>query len=298
LANQRPGDRYEFPAKAIVDAGFLELVRYGIRSAHDPLIQDSLRVVDAVLKVETPFGSCWRRYNHDGYGQRDDGEAYLGWGVGRAWPLLTGERGHYELAAGRDPRPYLDALERFSWGIGLIPEQIWDAPDLESRHFLLGGITDAALPLLWAHAEYVKLHRSAAGGKSCDLIEPAYDRYVRSNRQHSAIEVWKFNRQMPAIAIGSRLRIQASSPFLLHWTVDEWLHSTDTRSTATGVDIEFVDLPLPERETTIRFTFLWVAEKRWEGKDYEVELQARPPLTLHTYIEAEVRNNPKSNVSR
>jgi glucoamylase len=273
LANQRPGDRYEFPAKDIVDAGFLELVRYGIRSAHDPLIQDSLRVVDAVLKVETPFGPCWRRYNHDGYGQRDDGEAYLGWGVGRAWPLLTGERGHYELAAGRDPRPYLDALERFSWGIGLIPEQIWDAPDLESRHFLLGGITDAALPLLWAHAEYVKLHRSAAGGKSCDLIEPAYDRYVRNNRQHSAIEVWKFNRQMPAIAIGSRLRIQASSPFLLHWTVDEWLHSTDTRSTSTGVDIEFVDLPLHERETTIRFTFLWVAENRWDGKDYEVELQ-------------------------
>src|SRR5215510_2018246 len=58
LANRRPGDRYEFPAKAIVDAGFLELVRYGIRSAHDPLIQDSLRVVDAVLKVETPFGPC------------------------------------------------------------------------------------------------------------------------------------------------------------------------------------------------------------------------------------------------
>jgi len=280
LANQRPGDRYEFPAKDIVDAGFLELVRYGIRSAHDPLIQDSLRVVDAVLKVETPFGPCWRRYNHDGYGQRDDGEAYLGWGVGRAWPLLTGERGHYELAAGRDPRPYLDALERFSWGIGLIPEQIWDAPDLESRHFLLGGITDAALPLLWAHAEYVKLHRSAAGGKSCDLVEPAYDRYVRNNRQHSAIEVWKFNRQMPAIAIGSRLRIQASSPFLLHWTVDEWLHSTDTRSTSTGVDIEFVDLPLPARETTIRFTFLWVDENRWEGKDYEVELQARSGKSL------------------
>jgi glucoamylase len=270
LANQRPGDQYEFPAKAIVDAGFLELVRYGIRSPHDPLIQDSLRVVDAVLKVETPFGPCWRRYNHDGYGQRDDGEAYQRWGVGRAWPLLTGERGHYELAAGRDPHPYLDALEKFSVGIGLITEQIWDAPNLPSRHFILGGNTDAALPLLWAHAEYVKLRRSAADGKSCDLIEPAYDRYVRRDRQNSAIEVWKSNRQVPAIAMGTRLRIQASSPFLLHWTVDEWLHSSDTRSTGTSVDIEFVDLPLPKQETTIRFTFLWVDENRWEGKDYEV----------------------------
>src|SRR5438105_3024294 len=124
LANRRPGDRVEFPANAIVDTGFLELVRYGIRDPHDPLIEDSLRVVDAVLKVETPFGPCWHRYNHDGYGQRDDGESYNGWGVGRAWPLLTGERGHYELAAGRDPEPYLRALENFSGGIGLIPEQI------------------------------------------------------------------------------------------------------------------------------------------------------------------------------
>src|SRR5215510_12310370 len=278
LANQPPGARVEFPAKEIIDAGFLELVRYGIRSAHDPLIQDSLQIVDAVLKVETPLGPCWRRYNHDGFGQRDDGGPYIFWGVGRAWPLLTGERGHYELAAGNDPEPYLRALKNFAGGIGLIPEQIWDAPDLPERHFVFGGSTDAALPLLWAHAECVKLRRSASDGKGCDLIEPAYDRYVRRDRQSSAIEVWKFNRQVPAIDMGTRLRIQASSPFLLHWTVDEWLHSTDTRSTATSVDVEFVDLPLPEQQATIRFTFLWVDENRWEGKDYEVALHARAAL--------------------
>jgi len=279
LANQGPGDRAEFPAKEIVDAGFLELVRYGIRDAHDSLIQDSLRVVDAVLKVDTPFGPCWRRYNHDGFGQRDDGASYNGWGVGRAWPLLTAERGHYELAAGRDAEPYLRALEKFSGGIGLIPEQIWDAPDLPSRHFFLGRKTGAAMPLLWAHAEYVKLRHSVVDGKSCDVIEPAYDRYVRGHREHRPIEVWKFNRQVPMIAVGTRLRIQATSPFLLHWTSDEWLHSTDTRSTTTSVDIDFVDLPLPQQNTTIRFTFLWVDENRWEGKDYTVEFAGSSPST-------------------
>ena len=70
LRNQPPGAPAAFPGKDIVDAGFLELVRYGIRKPGDPLIEDSLRVVDAVLKVDTPFGPCWRRYNHDGYGQR------------------------------------------------------------------------------------------------------------------------------------------------------------------------------------------------------------------------------------
>ncbi len=95
LANQPPWARHEYPARDIVDAGFLELVRYGIRSPFDPLIVDSLKVVDAVLKTETPFGPCWHRYNYDGYGQRDDGSAFDVWGRGRLWPLLTGERGHY-----------------------------------------------------------------------------------------------------------------------------------------------------------------------------------------------------------
>ena len=94
--------------------GFLELVRFGIRKAGDPLIEDSLKVVDAVLKVDTPNGPCWKRYNHDGYGQRDDGSSFDGWGVGRPWPLLTLERATYELAAGRDDRCLLCAPSRTS----------------------------------------------------------------------------------------------------------------------------------------------------------------------------------------
>jgi GH15 family glucan-1,4-alpha-glucosidase len=66
-----------FPAKDVVDAGFLELVRYGIRQPGDSNIVDSLKVVDAVLKVDTPFGPSWRRYNHDGYGQQEDGGPFV-----------------------------------------------------------------------------------------------------------------------------------------------------------------------------------------------------------------------------
>ncbi len=273
LANQPPGTRYAFPAKDIVDAGFLELVRYGIRRPDDPVIEDSLRVVDAVLKVETPDGPSWRRYNHDGYGQRDDGSSYSGWGTGRPWPLLTGERGHYEIAAGRDPVPYLHALENFAEGIGLIPEQIWDAPDLPSRYLRFGGPTDAAMPLVWAHSEYVKLHRSAADGRVFDLVEPVYDRYVRQNGERKAIEVWKSNRQLQTIAAGMILRIQANSPFLLHWTNDDWQHSNDTLSRSTAMGIDYADIAVPNSTNSLQFTFLWVDEDRWEGKDYNVQVR-------------------------
>lgn len=275
LSNQPPGTQYQYPANEIVDAGFLELVRYGIRSADDSIIQDSLRVVDAVLKVDTPFGSCWRRYNHDGYGQRADGSAFNHWGKGRAWPLLTGERGHYELAAGHDPCPYLTALERFARGIGLIPEQIWDGPDLPSKHLHLGEGTGSAIPLLWAHAEYLKLQRSAADGKVFDLVDPAFDRYVHNTPERQPIEIWKFNRQVAAITSGTRLRIQADSPFLLHWTNDEWHNATDTKSLATAVGINIVDLNVSEKKSPIRFTFLWLYTDRWEGTDYTIELKVQ-----------------------
>lgn len=273
LANQPPGARVEFPANQIVDAGFLELVRYGIRSAGDPIIQDSLRVVDAIIKVDTPHGPCWRRYNHDGFGQRADGGGYTGWGTGHPWPLLTGERGHYEIAAGRDGAPFLRTLENFAQGIGLIPEQIWDGPDNPAAHLRFGGPTGAAMPLLWAHSEYVKLQRSVTDAKVFDRIDAVYDRYAGASAKPAAIEVWKFNHQAPSVTAGTRLRVQADKPFLLHWTSDEWQNSTDTRSTATALGIDFADIQAPQQEGPIRFTFLWAAEDRWEGKDYEVKIE-------------------------
>ncbi len=166
-------------------------------------------------------------------------------------------------------------MERFSQGIGLIPEQIWDRPALPSHHLRFGGPTSAAVPLLWAHAEYVKLQRSAVDGKVFDLIDAAYHRYVRGSGERKPIEVWKFNRQIRSAVAGTLLRIQANSRFLLHWTKDEWQHSADTPSTATGIGVEFVDIPVPQERAPVRFTFLWEDENRWEGKDYEVQVQAR-----------------------
>jgi glucoamylase len=243
LANQPPGGPYAYPARDIVDAGFLELVRYGIRDPRDPLIVDSLRVVDAVLKADTPVPS-WRRYNHDGYGQRADGSSYQGWGVGRPWPLLTGERGHYELAAGRDAVPYVRALEAFSVGTGLLPEQIWDQPDLPDRLLRFGGPTDAALPLVWAHAEYIKLVRSIADRRVFDLIDVVRERYLRKDRgRGDRLEVWSEKRPVGAILEGARLRVIAASPFELEWTSSSWPKAERIEGAGTRVGVWYADLP-------------------------------------------------------
>jgi glucoamylase len=272
LANQRAGDWREFPAKDIVDAGFLELVRYGIRPASDPVIEQSLKIVDSVLKVETPVGLCWRRYNHDGYGQKDDGGPYAGWGKGRAWPLLTGERGHYEIAAGRDPTPYILALEGFASKGGMMPEQIWDEKDIPEAGMFLGRATGAAMPLVWAHGEYIKLLRSASDGQPFDFIPIVAGRYLH-DRGRPDLEVWKPNRQVRRVASGCTLRIQAPNPFTLHWSIDGWKTENDTDSVSTGLGIDYVDLQVRSGgEEPIRFTFYRVAEQRWEGRDYKVDV--------------------------
>jgi len=278
LRNQPPGVPTAHLAKDIVDAGFLELVRYGIREPEDPLFEDSLRVVDAVLKVDTPFGPCWRRYNHDGYGQREDGTPYQGWGKGHAWPLLTGERGHYELAAGRDWRPFLRAMEGFATSVKLLPEQIWSDPDRPYAHMYFGRPTGGPMPLLWAHAEYLKLVRSATDGQVFDLIPEVADRY-RNRRKAPLLEIWKFNRQVRCLPAGGTLRIQAAAPFQLHWTRNEWQQADDTCSTPTGLENhQFVDIQLsPEQRAPIRFTFFWTTVGHWEGRDFQVGIGGAGP---------------------
>ncbi|HEX4619177.1 MAG TPA: glycoside hydrolase family 15 protein, partial [Steroidobacteraceae bacterium] len=135
---------------------FLQLVRFGLRRADDPLILASVRLADALLKVDTPAGPSWHRYNGDGYGEHEDGSAYDGTGCGRPWPLLTGERGHYEIAAGRDPLPLIMAMLRMASPGGMLPEQVWDAEPIPARGLEPGRPTGGAMPLVWAHAEYIK----------------------------------------------------------------------------------------------------------------------------------------------
>jgi len=270
IKNRAPGEQYLFPAKDIVDGGFLELVRYGIRSAADPVIEDTVQVVDALLKVDTPFGPCWRRYNHDGYGQRDDGGPFNGSGRGRGWPLLTGERGHYELAAGRDVMPYIRAMEGFArWG--LLPEQVWDADDLPEKRQWRGLPTGAAMPLVWAHAEYLTLLRSVADGQVYDYLPHVAERYIGGKRTHDPIEFWKPDRHAVRVQAGHTLRVQAPGSFCLRWSTDEWRTVHDTPGRATSLGISYVDLPIERHQTApVRFTFRWTHPDRWEGRDYEV----------------------------
>jgi glucoamylase len=174
-----------FDEREIVDAGFLELVRLGIKSPQDPLVAKSVAVVDKVIRVETPNGATFYRYNHDGYGEMDDGRP---WnfdgnytGRGRPWVLLAGERGEYELMRGEREaaRRRLDAMLGFANEGFMLPEQIWDKQASPRAEFRFGEGTGSATPLAWSMAGYVRLAASIAEGRNIMLPDIVAARYVK-----------------------------------------------------------------------------------------------------------------------
>ena len=172
--------------RKIVDAGFLELVRLGIKDPHDQTIVDSLTLIDQMLKVKTPSGDAWYRYNHDAYGETPAGGKYDGQnGVGRLWTLLTGERGEYELAAGNVQRAQslLDTMAGFANNGLMIPEQVWDIKQTPSEVFQFGKGTGSATPLAWSMAQFIRLAMNIRAGRNLETPKVVLNRYVNSPRK-------------------------------------------------------------------------------------------------------------------
>lgn len=259
-------------AAAQIGVDFLQLVRLGLRRADDPLILDTLKLVDALLKTDTPSGPVWHRYNGDGYGEHADGSAFDGAGQGRGWPLLVGERGHHALALGEDPLPYLTAMNAMAGVGGLLPEQVWDAAPLPERGLLPGRPSGSAMPLAWAHAEFIKLAASHALGRVCDRPEAVWQRYagsVGNIRPEAVTWVWMPGAPINSLVAGRALLILLPHPAMLHLGFDGWQHSRDLPTQQLGLDMHGVTLSADLLQNRDRLDFTWhVPQGGWLGEDF------------------------------
>src|SRR5207244_1355258 len=171
----------------------------------DPTIAESLPVVDATIKADTSTGAGFHRYNGDGYGDRaSDGRPWApsGQGTGHLWPVLGGERCEYEVATGSGGSALtrLQAMQGGASGVGLIPEQDWEGPDLSaspfgsdpttaSIGFRNGGAAGSASPLTWSAAQYVRLMRDMTAGKILERPAQVFARYVTSPLGQTSLTV-------------------------------------------------------------------------------------------------------------
>ncbi len=260
-------------ASHLISPDALALVRFGLRTADDPRIRYTAKVIDALLKVETPNGPTWHRYNDDGYGEHEDGSPFDGTGIGRGWPLLTGERAHYELAAGHEAlaRKLLSAMEIFANESGLISEQVWDSPDIPERELHCGRPSGSAMPLVWAHAEYLTLRRSLRDGRLFDQPRQTVQPYLKEKTVSPRL-TWRFNHKLRSLPPGKILRIKLLASAVIHWTADDWTTCQDMKTHDAGLGIHIVDLPTQSlfEGAQLKFTLYWPGAGNWEGKDFMV----------------------------
>jgi glucoamylase len=269
----RPPDSSHLPTAAVISPDALALVRFGLRAADDPRIVDTVKVIDATLKCDLPQGPLWYRYTGDGYGEHADGAPFDGVGIGRPWPLLAGERAHYELAAGRtkSAQALLATLENSAGPGGLLPEQVWDGPDIAGRELYLGKPSGSAMPLVWAHAEHIKLLRSLKDCAVFDRPPQPVKRYLQDHTT-SAVQPWRFNNKVRLMPTGRSLRIELFAKAMVHWSIDGWATSQDADTVDRCYGIHVADLPVDAAPagTVIVFTFFWPESGHWENVDFAV----------------------------
>ena len=268
-------DGAALPAEEQIGTEFLQLVRFGLRAADDPLIRASIRLVDALLKTDTPSGPVWHRYRGDGYGEHDDGTAFDETGRGRGWPLLTGERGHYELCAGNDPLPYLQAMAAMASPGGMIPEQVWDADPIPERRLYPGRPSGSAMPLAWAHAEYVKLLVSRQIGHPLDRPTAVWRRYG-GRRPVARHAFWWPHASIESLPAGASLVVALNVPAVLHWGQNGWQSAQDVLTADTGLGFHAAALDTGALPPGTRVDITWRRQDtgEWRGRDEAVEVTA------------------------
>lgn len=262
-------------AAHLISPDALAFVRFGLRAANDPRMLDTAKVIDALLEIDTPTGPTWHRYNDDGYGEHEDGCPFDGTGVGRGWPLLTGERAHFELAAGRteSAERLLHTMESFANEGGLISEQVWDSPDLLEHALRFGRPSGSAMPLVWAHAEYLKLQRSLRDGRIFDLPPQTVQRYLVEKTVSPRV-AWRFNHKIRSLPLGMDLRIETLAAADIRFSVDDWqtVQNVSTRDVGLGIHLADVATHGVPAGGAVQFTFYWRQAQRWEGANFCVRV--------------------------
>ena len=165
------------------------------------------------------------------------------------------------------------AMEGFANESGLISEQVWDSPDIPEHQLYFGRPSGSAMPLVWAHAEYLKLRRSLEDGKVFDLPVHAVERYLKQ-RNICRRTYWRFEQPCRVLPNGHTLRIEVFAKAVVHWSDDDWRTSHEMRTTDTTLGLHYADLKCDDSASAgkLQFTFYWPDSERWEGKNYEVEI--------------------------
>lgn len=255
----------------LVSMEFSYLTRLGLRAPNDPHMIETLKVVDHVLATATPSGTIYHRYNEDGYGEYADGAPYDGAGIGRGWPFLVGERGHLALDQGEAADPFLATMTACASSGGLLPEQVWDTDPIAERGLFPGRPSGSAMPLLWTHAEFIKLLTARRDGRPAERLACVAERYAKS-RPPSASR-WRDGAPLASLPHGRDLVIEDTRPFTLHFGLGGWGAPQDRAARQGAFGLWRVHLSADETAGHDAVVFTRAHGDAWEGVNHRVTFE-------------------------
>src|SRR5664280_1080102 len=288
IANQADPN-FVAPSSGVLGLEFMYLARLGLRDARDQRLVDSATIVDAMLGRNVGTGVGYHRYNYDGYGEQVNGANFVGVGVGRVWPLLVGERGHFAVLGGGDGQRELESMLAMRSASGLVPEQVWDQPPLQprngvpSRPLFTGKPTLSATPLVWGHSELIKLIAIRSTNRPIERLDVVAKRYGAAPPPPNTT-YWRTQVPVADLRPDCNLVVEDLRPFMLHFGHDDWTDVTDRDSMPGPFGVHAVRLPSPNVGTWGSLQFRRRYEDGWDPiGDQNVRVTLAPPTNLRQH---------------
>jgi glucoamylase len=258
-----------YDERSIVDPSFLELVRLGVKSADDPYIEDSLPEIDSTIKENIKGkGDLWYRYNHDGYGEHEDGSNYDGTGKGRLWPIFTAERGEYAVEKGESAASYLNTLRSVSSSSYMIPEQVWD--NSAPSGCTPGTATGSMSPLNWAMGDYMTLIASSNKGSIADMPSIVYNRYVKNAYKPDSSKEVDYDKSKLKKGHAITLYYKGylapnSSQLKVHYGFNGWTNINDVNMEKRSDGFWEASIMIPSNAS--QFDFVFTNGSNWDNNN-------------------------------
>ncbi len=97
----------------------------------------------------------------------------------------------------------------------------------------------------------------------------------RLTEDRGNLAIWRFDRRFVNLPAGKVMRIELSTPAIVHWSTNQWDAVQDTRTTEIAPGVHAADLNTENLapDTRLQFTFYWPQASRWEGEDFEVRIE-------------------------
>jgi glucoamylase len=155
---------------------------------------------------------------------------------------------------------------------GLLPEQVWDTTAIPEKQLFPGRPSGSAMPLLWSHAEFLKLLIASADRRPLELLQTVEQHFADQERRRPVLRHWRTDVPFHTLETGMSILVEDTRCFTLHWGTEDWQQIQTLDSSLGPFDLWSVKIPASVLRGKTRLDFTRRYSEGWEGIDHSVTI--------------------------